>query len=83
VLSGYVKDSTGKETANTGTLFADYSEYPTVAPYSRYDLNFLSWDPKMYSEKDGLVPMPPGEYPIEVEFWSPFLKSNSHSITLE
>jgi hypothetical protein len=82
VLSAYVKDSTGKEVTNTGTLFADYSNYPTIAPHSQYDLNgFLSWNQRTYLDTG--QPVPIGEYFIEVEFWSPFLKSNSHKITIE
>ena len=82
-LSAYVKDSSKKEIGGTGTLIADYSNYPTVAPHSRYDLNgWLSWDQKTYLETGQRVLVAPGEYFIEAEFWSPFLKSDSYKIII-
>lgn len=77
--------STGKSVYGTA-WFADYSEYPTVWPYSRYGLTStvpLSWDQTVYLEDGSIKQAESGEYSILATFTSPYLKSEEHSILIE
>ncbi|MGI0016540.1 MAG: hypothetical protein ACREBU_24220, partial [Nitrososphaera sp.] len=65
---------------------ADYSEYPTIMPHSRYDLNTgmpLTWDQTTYLEDGSSKPAEPGEYSMLATFTYPYLKSEQFAIWIE
>ncbi|MGI0015313.1 MAG: hypothetical protein ACREBU_18000, partial [Nitrososphaera sp.] len=80
-----IRDNTGKEVYGISWV-ADYFEYPTIAPHSRYNLNIgtpLTWDQTTYLEDGITKPAEPGEYSISATFTSPYLKSDEHAIWIE
>lgn len=77
--------STGKSVYGAAWI-ADYSEYPTIGPHSRYSLTSAipsSWDQSVYQEDGSSKPAGAGEYSILATFTSPYLKSEEHAIWIE
>lgn len=81
-----IKDASSGRSVYGMAWIADYAEYPTIAPHSRYNLNIgmpLTWDQTTYLEDGSTRPAEPGEYLLEATFTSPYLKSEVHSITIQ
>ncbi|MGH9877886.1 MAG: hypothetical protein ACRD5H_09625, partial [Nitrososphaerales archaeon] len=85
VPSIQIKNASGFEVYGLSWV-ADYFEYPTVAPHSRYSLDIgapLKWDQTTYLEDGSSKDAEPGEYSISATFTSPYLKSDEHAIGIE
>jgi hypothetical protein len=64
---------------------ADYADYPTIQPHSRYNLTSsipLKWDQTIFSH-EGESRAELGKYVIKATFTLPYLESAEHSITIE
>ncbi len=78
----YFNDKTGKEVVNIIWVSPD-TDY-VVKPYSRKALSLYEakWD-QVYPDLEGRwIHIPAGEYDVHAEYWSPFLKSDAVTITI-
>lgn len=81
----HIKDASGVEVCGFSWV-ADYSEYPTIAPHSRYNLNtgtLLTWGQTTHLEDGSTKPAEPGEYSMLATFTFPYLESKVHTISIE
>lgn len=81
----HIKDASEVEVYGF-TWVADYSEYPAIAPHSRYNLNIgtpLIWNQTTYLEDGSTRPADPGEYSLLATFTFPYLESEVHTISIE
>jgi hypothetical protein len=76
--------TSGREVNRLGYV-ADYFEYPTIQPHTRFNLNStnMTWDQTTFLEDGTRIRVEPGRFLLQATFTFPYLESLENTITIQ